>query len=51
MEKLSMGEYTAIVWGAYGVAALMLLGCVWVSLRALRAAERKLHKLEASRET
>jgi heme exporter protein D len=46
---LEMGGYAAYVWGAYGVAAVVLAGLVWQSLRSLRAQERDLaHAEEAS---
>ncbi|MDX2074503.1 MAG: heme exporter protein CcmD [Alphaproteobacteria bacterium] len=42
MEKLSMGEYSGVVWAAYLVAAVVLGVCVWQALRGLRKAERTL---------
>lgn len=42
-----MGEYSDVVWGAYLVAAVILLGCLIVSLRALRRAKATLKDLES----
>lgn len=39
---LSMGGYGAYVWAAYAAAALLLIGLVVASLRALRRAEAEL---------
>ena len=40
-----MGEYGAIVWAAYGVAAIVLAVCAWASVRAYRKARAKLGEL------
>jgi heme exporter protein D len=45
-EFFAMGGYGGYVWTAYGVAALVLIGLVWHSLRALRASERDLAAAE-----
>ena len=37
----AMGGYAAFVWPAYGITILALLGILWSSLAALRAAERR----------
>jgi heme exporter protein CcmD len=36
MEKLSMGEYGLVVWGAYAAAFVVLGILAFTSLRALR---------------
>jgi len=45
MEKLSMGEYTLVVWAAYLVAFVLLGGCAALSLRGLRQAQKILREL------
>jgi len=42
---LSMGGYAAYVWPAYGLAAIVLIGLLVVSLRRLRRAEAELAEL------
>jgi heme exporter protein D len=46
IEFLNMGGYGFYVWTAYGVAAVVLIGLVWQSLRALRASTRDLAAAE-----
>jgi heme exporter protein D len=45
-EFFAMGGYGGYVWAAYGVAAAVLIGLVWQSLRGLRASERDLATVE-----
>jgi heme exporter protein D len=45
-EFFAMGGYAGYVWTAYGIAALVLIGLVWQSLRSLRASERDLAAAE-----
>jgi heme exporter protein D len=50
MEQLSslvhLDGYGAYVWPAYGVAALVLIGLLWWTMRGLRANERLLARLQ-----
>jgi heme exporter protein CcmD len=46
MEKLSMGEYTLVVWAAYALAAVVLIGIAWISISALKKSQKKLADLE-----
>jgi heme exporter protein D len=46
---LAMGKYAVYIWPAYGIAAAVLIGLAWSSLRALRARERENDALEAAR--
>jgi heme exporter protein D len=48
-EFFSMGGYAAYVWPAYGVAAVILVAMLIVSLRGLRRHEALLKTLETSR--
>jgi heme exporter protein D len=48
MEFLSMGGYSAYIWSAYGIAALVLTVMLVASLRQLRAAEKQIAMLEAA---
>ncbi len=43
----AMGGYGAFIWPAYGVSALALIGIVWQSWAAWRAASKKLDALES----
>ena len=43
---LAMGGYAAFIWPAYGISALALVGMVWQSLAAWRAARKRLDALE-----
>ena len=47
-DFFNMGGYAAYVWGAYGVAAVVLVGLVWQSVKNLRASERELAEAEKS---
>lgn len=49
MSFFAMGGYAAYVWPAFGVAAVILIALLLLSLRSLRAREAVLRKLEASR--
>lgn len=42
MEKLSMGEYGAVVWAAYGTAFIVLAAVTWASLRGFKYARKSL---------
>lgn len=44
---VSMTEHAGYVWPSYGVAALVLIGLVVVSLRAFRKSRAELERLEA----
>lgn len=48
--SLDLGGYGMYVWPAYGVAGVVLLGLLLVSLRALIENERALARLQAPRE-
>jgi heme exporter protein D len=48
-EFFSMGGYAAYVWPAYGIAAVILVAMLIVSLRGLRRHEALLKALETSR--
>jgi len=48
-EFFSMGGYAAYVWPAYGIAAVILVTMLVVSLRGLRRHEALLKTLETSR--
>ena len=48
-EFFSMGGYAAYVWPAYGIAAVILVAMLIVSLRGLRRHEALLKTLESSR--
>jgi heme exporter protein D len=48
-EFFSMGGYAAYVWPAYGIAAVILVAMLIVSLRGLRRHEALLKTLETSR--
>jgi heme exporter protein D len=47
---LEMGGRAAFVWPAYGISALVLIGLLALSLKAMRAAERELSTFERGRE-
>ena len=55
MENLSafwdMGGYGHFVWPAYGVVAVVLVGLLVASRRALKTAEARLDALDSSNET
>ena len=44
-----MGGYAAYVWPAYGLATLVVVGLLVLSVRRLRSAERMLPLLEQAR--
>jgi heme exporter protein D len=46
---LAMGGYAAYVWPAYGIAAAVLIGLTWQSLREVARRERELAEIEAMR--
>ncbi len=48
-EFFAMGGYAAFVWPAYGLAALVLIGLLAVSLKGLREAEATVRALEGVR--
>jgi heme exporter protein D len=50
-EFLAMGGYAAYVWPAYLVAALVMVGQVAATLRALRRREAALAALERSQKS
>jgi len=45
----AMGKYGIYIWPAYALAAAVLIGLAWSSLRTLRARERENDALEAER--
>ncbi|MEE8334104.1 MAG: heme exporter protein CcmD [Alphaproteobacteria bacterium] len=45
---LNMGGHGGFVWGAWGLAALVIGGLTWSSLRSLRAREAEIAALEAA---
>jgi heme exporter protein D len=49
MSYFAMGGYAAYVWPAFGVAAVILIALLLLSLRTLRAREAVLRNLEDSR--
>jgi len=42
----AMGGYAAFIWPAYGISALAVLGMIWQSIAAWRAARKRLDALE-----
>jgi heme exporter protein D len=48
-DFLAMGGYAQFVWPAYGLAAVVLVGLLAISLRQLRKAEAELRALGLSR--
>lgn len=48
-EFLAMGGYAAYVWPAFGVTAVVMIGLVVGSVRALRRDERALAALDPRR--
>jgi len=40
-DFLAMGKYGIYIWPAYALAAVVLVGLAWSSLRTLRARERE----------
>lgn len=47
-EFFHMGGYAGYVWPAYGIAALVLVILLFMTLRTLRAREADLANLEAA---
>ena len=47
-EYFSMGGHAGFVWSSYGMAAVILVGLLVVSLRALRARRAEVAALEAA---
>ena len=47
-DYFAMGENAGFVWSAYGVAALVLIGLLVVSLKELRARQAEVAALEAA---
>jgi heme exporter protein D len=43
---LAMGGYAAFIWGAYGVALIVLGGLAWQSWRRYRASISALDRLQ-----
>jgi heme exporter protein D len=48
-DYLHMGGYAFYVWGAYGLAAIILVGLLLASLRGLRIREAEITRLQAVR--
>ncbi len=48
-DFLAMGGYAQFVWPAYGLAAVVLVGLLAISLRQLRKAEAELSALGLSK--
>jgi heme exporter protein D len=48
-DYLAMGGYAAFVWPAYGLAAVVLIGLLIVSVRSLRAREAEIEAVDATR--
>ncbi len=48
-EFLSMGGHGVFIWSAYGVAAVVLVGLLVVSLRDMRRSEALVKSLRAER--
>jgi heme exporter protein D len=46
MAFLDMGGYAAFVWPSFGLTAVVLIGLLVLSLRALRAEEAELRALQ-----
>lgn len=44
---MSMTEHAGYVWPSYGIAALVLIGLVVLSLRAFRKSRDELERLES----
>lgn len=47
MSFFEMGGYAAYVWPAFGVAAVVLIALLVISLHGLKSRERALRQLEA----
>jgi heme exporter protein D len=48
-EFLQMGGYAAYVWPSYAIAAIVMLGLLFGSLRSLKRSEQVLRTLETAR--
>jgi len=48
IEYLAMGGHAPFIWGAYGIAAAVMGGLLFVSVRNLRRRERDLNAVERS---
>lgn len=46
---LQMGGYAGFVWPAYGVALVVMVGVLMASVRAARANETELERLQRAR--
>lgn len=49
MNYLAMDGYAAWVWPSYGLAALGVVGVLFVSWRTLKAREREFEMLKSAR--
>lgn len=49
-EFLVMGGYAAFIWPTYGVAAVLLVGLLVLSLRSMRQREALVDSLRRSRD-
>lgn len=47
-EYFAMGGHAGFIWSSYGVAAIILIGLLLVSLRELRARREEVAALEAA---
>ena len=47
-QYFAMGGYAAYIWPAYALTLAALIGVLWTSLAALRAAERRAAALDAA---
>ena len=45
-EFFAMGGYAGFIWPAYGIAALILIGVLLVSLQQLRRAREMLRRFD-----
>jgi heme exporter protein D len=50
LEYLAMGGYARYVWPAYAITALVMIGLLLQTMRAYRARQRELDRLQAARE-
>jgi heme exporter protein D len=48
-EWLAMGGYAAFVWPVYGLAAVIMLGLLAVTMSGLRKREAEFEKLDSER--
>lgn len=47
-QKMEMGGYAAYIWPAFALAAVVMVGMAWLSLRGLRRAQKTLTELQSS---